>query len=346
MKLATLGLLACLLFVNAQYLSEGWKPGQEVHTVTDAAPADPTYTPVETSQPKQSKPLRLSQLFDINRLLTSDPAVAMFSKFGINITERVQLAFSNKLWDERVPLITDHNYKDIIVNEQLTEQEEKDRVWMIVISSTSSGQEGVSKFLDEVFDNAYNETQVAGDLPNVRWGRIDYLNVTHITTKWNIWQAPYLVILKDRGQSLRFYRPQHLRLRPDSLREFLAQEGWTATAPWKSIWGPGGEREWLMDHFATVLTKIYNWTVVVPRWILLLISGTVGSILINLMHKPGKQTAQAVEAQKRSQAQEKQSVEQGPAPVSAPATDSEGGTSGQAALTPKRTTARQRKAAK
>jgi hypothetical protein len=133
MKLATLGLLACLLFVNAQYLSEGWKPGQEVHTVTDAAPADPTYTPVETSQPKQSKPLRLSQLFDINRLLTSDPAVAMFSKFGINITERVQLAFSNKLWDERVPLITDHNYKDIIVNEQLTEQEEKDRVWMIVM---------------------------------------------------------------------------------------------------------------------------------------------------------------------------------------------------------------------
>jgi len=129
MKLATLGLLACTLFVNAQYLSEGWKPGQ---TATDAAPADPTYTPVET-QPKQSKPLRLSQLFDINKLLTSDPAVAVFSKFGINITERVQLAFSNKLWDERIPLITDHNYKDIIVNEQLTEQEEKDRVWMVVM---------------------------------------------------------------------------------------------------------------------------------------------------------------------------------------------------------------------
>lgn len=132
MKLATLGLLACALFVNAQYISEGWKPGQTVHTVTDAASPDPTYTPVET-QSKQSNPLRLSQLFDINRLLTSDPAVAVFSKFGINITERVQLAFSNNLWDERIPLITDHNYKDIIVNEQLTEQEEKDRVWMIVM---------------------------------------------------------------------------------------------------------------------------------------------------------------------------------------------------------------------
>ena len=97
-----------------------------------------------------------------------------------------------------------------------------------------------------------------------------------------------------------------------------------------------------MDHFAIVLTKIYNWTVVVPRWILLLLSGTVGSILVNLMHKPGKQTAQAIEAQKRSQAQEKQSVEQGSGPVSAPATDTEGGTSAQAS----RTTPRQRKAAK
>jgi len=101
-----------------------------------------------------------------------------------------------------------------------------------------------------------------------------------------------------------------------------------------------------MDHFATVLTKIYNCAVIVPRWILLLLSGTVGSILINLMHKPGKQTAQAIEAQKRAQAQEKQSVEQGSGPVSAPTTDSEGGTLAQAALPPKRTTARQRKAAK
>ena len=135
MKLATFVLLTCALFVNAQYFSEGWKPGQKVHTVTDAASADPTYTPepVVETEPKQSKPLRLSQVFDVNRLLTSDPAVAIFSKFGINITERVQLAFSNKLWDERIPLITDHNYKDIIVNEQLTEQEEKDRVWMIVM---------------------------------------------------------------------------------------------------------------------------------------------------------------------------------------------------------------------
>lgn len=53
---------------------------------------------------------------------------------------------------------------------------------------TAAKQEGVSKYLDQVFDSAYNQTLLAGDLPNVKWGRIDYLNVTYITTKWGVWQ--------------------------------------------------------------------------------------------------------------------------------------------------------------
>jgi len=43
--------------------------------------------------------------------------------------------------------------------------------------------------MDQVFDSAYNETLHGNDLPNVRWGRIDYLNVTYLTTKWNVWQC-------------------------------------------------------------------------------------------------------------------------------------------------------------
>ena len=55
-------------------------------------------------------------------------------------------------------------------------------------------QGGISRLVDEQFDAAYNESVIAGDLPDVRWGRIDYMNVTYITTKWNIWQcAPPLL---------------------------------------------------------------------------------------------------------------------------------------------------------
>lgn len=58
-------------------------------------------------------------------------------------------------------------------------------------STTTAGQQqqgGISKLVDREFDAAYNETVIADDLPNVKWGRIDYLNVTYLTTKWNVWR--------------------------------------------------------------------------------------------------------------------------------------------------------------
>ena len=59
----------------------------------------------------------------------------------------------------------------------------------MVSSVTAAQQDGISKYMDQVFDSAYNETLHENDLPNVRWGRIDYLNVTYLTTKWNVWQC-------------------------------------------------------------------------------------------------------------------------------------------------------------
>jgi len=39
-----------------------------------------------------------------------------------------------------------------------------------------------------MFDSAFNKTVLAGDLPHVKWGRINYLTETYITTKWNVWR--------------------------------------------------------------------------------------------------------------------------------------------------------------
>lgn len=55
-------------------------------------------------------------------------------------------------------------------------------------TAQSTARSGMSKSLDESFDSAYNTSIIEGDLPDVRWGRIDYLNVTYLTTKWNVWQ--------------------------------------------------------------------------------------------------------------------------------------------------------------
>jgi hypothetical protein len=61
-------------------------------------------------------------------------------------------------------------------------------------------------------------------------------------------RAPYLVVLKDRGQALRFYRPYQIRLRDDALREFLKVDGWKVSNPWSTAYAPGGDRYVLRPH--------------------------------------------------------------------------------------------------
>lgn len=65
---------------------------------------------------------------------------------------------------------------------------------------------------------------------------------TYLLTVAYFDRAPYLVVLRDRGQTLRFYRPQHLRLSGGAMRSFLEQEGWKDTPPWTSPYAPGGSR--------------------------------------------------------------------------------------------------------
>jgi hypothetical protein len=193
---------------------------------------------------------------------------------------------------------------------------------------STAKEDTISKLVDQVIDTAYNTTVEKGDLPNVRWGRIDYFNVTTVTTKWALWQcvlvsfpcvrfratsddafvlfsAPYLVVLKDRGRTLRFYRPQNLRLNADALRTFLERDEYVMTPPWISPYAPGGPKyvsffsvrttantlitsifsEWMLDYLALVLTKVYNVVVIIPRWLLYLSSGGIASLLIGFLHR-------------------------------------------------------------
>ncbi|KAF8345582.1 hypothetical protein F5887DRAFT_965740 [Amanita rubescens] len=221
-----------------------------------------------------------------NRFLTSGPVASLFARLGVNITKTLE---QPNYWDERIPLITDDNYNDIIVNEPLTDEELQDRTWAIIITAAAgdSLRDSLSKLMDDMFDAAYNETVLAGDIPNVRWGRIDYLNVTYLTTKWNVWSTPYLVILRNRGQEL--------------------PEDWKYTPVWSSSFAPGGDKESVMHYFAIVTAKVYTLTISIPRWLFVLISGAVGSLLLGLMHtqaspKPKRAKEVPVSSEKTSPA--------------------------------------------
>lgn len=118
--------------VNAQYFSAGWTPGQPVPDTH--AKGDIPQEPGHKVSPQRITPSSIVNFFDITTLLSSPLSVSLFSKLGINITERLESALEKtKVWDNRVPLITDDNYHDLIVNEPLTPQEEQDRTWIIVM---------------------------------------------------------------------------------------------------------------------------------------------------------------------------------------------------------------------
>ncbi|KAL4076369.1 hypothetical protein V8B97DRAFT_15512 [Scleroderma yunnanense] len=284
MKLHIL-LLAFAGLCNAQYFSAGWTPGQPVPT---------TAPPQNLPQPSPANPTKSLSNF-VDSLLTAGPLSALSSLVGLNASVPQELA-----WDKRIPLITDDNYADVIVGETLTPEEEAQRVWVLVITVTSGQPDSLSKYIDDVFDQTYNYTLEQGGLPHVRFGRIDYLDVTAITTKWAVWTAPMLVVLKDRGQTLRFYNVKsgQIRLSAEILYEFLKEERWQNKEPWNTAYSPGGEREWVMDYLALSLSTAYSYFIRVPKWLMYIISGGAASVIINFMHKPSAQAPTRAQAQR------------------------------------------------
>jgi hypothetical protein len=70
----------------------------------------------------------------LSYFLSTGPVSQFFDSLGINITERLEAARTNsELWDDRIPFVTDENFNDLIVNEVLTDEEEKLRVWFLIM---------------------------------------------------------------------------------------------------------------------------------------------------------------------------------------------------------------------
>jgi len=218
---------------------------------------------------------------------------------GINITQKLLEAEAQQanMWDRRIPLITDDNYNDLIVN---AEPSSGDEVWFIIITTTAAKKDALSAIFDERFDAAYDLTSKAGDLQHVKWGRIDYFAVTRITTKWNVWRGPMLVILSDRGQTLRFLHARQLRPQPELMRDWLDRSAYLNLAPWNSRYAPGGDREYILDYFALACEKWYRTMTSVPGWVLYIASGAIGSVLIQLLHRGGGSKKQQVTKSKGS----------------------------------------------
>jgi hypothetical protein len=133
MRLDTLALVALAFAAPscAQYFSAGWTPGQAVPTDTPE--------PISSSLGAESTPLpppppQAKPRFDLSYILSSGPVSQFLNRFGVNITESLEAVRAiPEIWDSRIPLITDDNFNELIVNEELTDEEEKHRVWLLIM---------------------------------------------------------------------------------------------------------------------------------------------------------------------------------------------------------------------
>lgn len=133
MRLDTLALVALAFAAPscAQYFSAGWTPGQAVPTDTP----EPTSSSLGAeSTPLPLPPPQARPRFDLSYILSSGPVSQFLNRFGVNITESLEAVRAiPEIWDSRIPLITDDNFNELIVNEELTDEEEKHRVWLLIM---------------------------------------------------------------------------------------------------------------------------------------------------------------------------------------------------------------------
>lgn len=75
--------------------------------------------------------------FSWSSILTSGPIGHIFARSGVNITEKLREAqqkVTDLPWDERIPMIRDDNFEQLIINEAFaTPEEEAARVWFLVV---------------------------------------------------------------------------------------------------------------------------------------------------------------------------------------------------------------------
>lgn len=133
-----LGFLAFTVSVDAQYFSEGWAPGKAVPKSTASTTSFGVPGSTTASKPKPGLPSlkELLSMLDLTNLLATGPVTSLAARAGINITQKLADIKLRKFWDDRITLIDDDNYEDLIVNESFAEEDEKDRVWFVVMYAT------------------------------------------------------------------------------------------------------------------------------------------------------------------------------------------------------------------
>lgn len=119
----------------------GWQPGQSytkyMTSTSSAAFSIPTHAGDKAGQ---TEPFKFSDLtsgkFGVEYLLTHGPFARVIERLGFNVTAHLAAAregMPTRFYTE-IPLLTDENYEEDLMNEQFSSfEEEEERVWAVMV---------------------------------------------------------------------------------------------------------------------------------------------------------------------------------------------------------------------
>ncbi len=133
MKLSLLLIPFYAVSIAAGYYADGADEQDGSKLDLNVDPPAPTPTPAPKPASGPSKWLANFPTFDLESILSSGPIASLIAKTGVNITEKLAEAKLKAQWDDRIPLITDQNYRKLIVEEPLSLEELDQRVWFLLM---------------------------------------------------------------------------------------------------------------------------------------------------------------------------------------------------------------------
>lgn len=307
----TLALLVALALPGTEakkskYFSQGWQPGQPTHKFARPVPTGnygrdasgawklgelniPVVQEEKVEQavvPRQKKPSVVIALTNTLSRLS-----------GFNFTEAYERNKKEETFDRSTDVadgfvrLTDENFEEIVAYEQFPDEYGvtlADRVWFIVIHGPP--RDVASKYFVEGVTNAtiLAHEDTSNSLRNVKWARMDYMAETELTARWLVVKPPVLVVATNRGQDLRFITSGMIAPNGTVIERYMREERWKNLPIWKSQWGPGGSREWVID-FYVYLSKFWaKATARVPGWLLVIITTMATQQILSFLHRNDK----------------------------------------------------------
>ena len=124
-----------ILIANTYAYTEGWRPGQPYTKYITGTSAAGSSTPTKAADAPPVKPWSIKDIkFTLEDVLAKGPISNILQKFGYNVTAQLEKAREGipPRFTTAIPLLSDINYEEELLNERFSSPEEEDRrVWAI-----------------------------------------------------------------------------------------------------------------------------------------------------------------------------------------------------------------------